>query len=636
MFPCRSSFFATSILDNRVPRRPLVQPTMPKSSQQGWSRDKGEGSLPPAYSDLSQYSDSESESPPPSYHRVSRSCRMVRGEQTPLLTPVIPRTSSTTSRRLNWTRICGWFMNIGEFALGFLLLALAIFILCSLGYLAFVLLRILLSYFSPTLPASPPTYSVAIIGAGPAGIAAAQQLKFSATAGDIRFNVTLFEAAPRVGGQLSLADSEGGLVFPHGDPFQDPITAEDITGAALLYSNTLFTKDSEAILRDEVEFTELGSQQVKYYSGENSVTETTRPYSKTPTSSWMGLIWRYGAAVWRAGSMTQDGDLRKKITSVPLSSDIKSILQSLGVVDLAQQWATDDLDHRGIGGSYLTEVLEPQVRRTLGQRLQEVSGLAVIMAAAQEDTGNSFAGGDFVERLERIVHAIDVDLRLETKVTGLKHVSIDEHRSAWLVEQGAADTTSPRVEAFDKVIVATYDDRLVRGAMLRAEEAEKDAEAIDAISGLFKPAHITFFTSTKRSEVWGGGDGGAEQILFLDADGKKSYYSGVHEFALVRGITSVREDGGGTQVEYLYRLLSDDDVTEHLRQDPAVTWIRAERIENGYPYLLPVGKFPSFKVPGNSLWWTSVINSVGNTVDLNWLAGKIVAEELIREAVKKS
>jgi hypothetical protein len=76
------------------------------------------------------------------------------------------------------------------------------------------------------------------------------------------FDVTIFESAPFVGGKLAIYHDETGLVYPYNDTMQYPITAEDIAGNALMWSNPLFTKDSEEALRDEIDFVELESQQV--------------------------------------------------------------------------------------------------------------------------------------------------------------------------------------------------------------------------------------------------------------------------------------------------------------------------------------------------------------------------------------
>ncbi|KAI5926806.1 hypothetical protein F4810DRAFT_489150 [Camillea tinctor] len=563
---------------------------------------------------------SKSESPPPPYSQVVDGGHRAY-ERTPLL-------NSVYSKDGNKSRSSSSLWELVEYiARVFAALAIVAVLIGAVGFLGYFLLSFIRYLFRPAPP--PPTFSVAIIGAGPAGIAAAQQLRASTPQRDFRIDITIFETSSRVGGQLAVANPQGGLVFPHDDPLQDPITAEDTAGSALLYANPLFTRDSENILGDRVSFTQLETHQVKYYRGENSVTETTRPYSKTPMMAWLGLIFRYGPAVWRFGGMTKDEDFRNKIAKAPLSTDIREIVESLGVINLAQQWATNELGHRGIGGSYRTEVVEPQIRRTLGQRLEEVSGLALLIATVQEDMGSSFSGGDLAERLESVLYGLNVDLRTETKVTGFKYELLGENQPAWIVQhEGMAGTTSPQYAAFDKIILATYDDELIREAMFGIRQYDQDAEEmIESVSGLFKPAYLTFFTSTKQSETWHS----AEQFLFLDTDDKESFYSSVHEFALVRAIPNTWDDNGKFQVEYLYRLLSDSDVTEHLQQDPAVTWMHQERIENAYPLLLPVNRFPQFKVPGHSLWWTSVINSIGNSIDLNWLAGKIVAQDLIRE-----
>ena len=42
---------------------------------------------------------------------------------------------------------------------------------------------------------------------------------------------------------------------------------------------------------------------------------------------------------------------------------------------------------------------------------------------------------------------------------------------------------------------------------------------------------------------------------------------------------------------------------------------------------MPVLKYP----PAKGLWWTSTIQQAWSTVDLNWLAGKAVADDLIKE-----
>lgn len=84
----------------------------------------------------------------------------------------------------------------------------------------------------------------------------------SQAAHDVRFNITILEAGPSIGGQLAPFGSGSGPVFPYNDSTLDPLSAEDLAGLGLMWSSPLFTHDSKAILRDEIEFVELPSQKV--------------------------------------------------------------------------------------------------------------------------------------------------------------------------------------------------------------------------------------------------------------------------------------------------------------------------------------------------------------------------------------
>lgn len=65
-----------------------------------------------------------------------------------------------------------------------------------------------------------------------------------------------------IGGVLAFHNADGSLVRPKDDPMQDPITAEDVTGKALMWNNALFTRDSERLLKDSINFNELGPEQI--------------------------------------------------------------------------------------------------------------------------------------------------------------------------------------------------------------------------------------------------------------------------------------------------------------------------------------------------------------------------------------
>ncbi|KAI1107786.1 hypothetical protein F4804DRAFT_328813 [Jackrogersella minutella] len=550
-----------------------------------------------------------SESLPPAYSSRPPSLRPRLNEQTPLLSNVVKSTPSETQH----TPDPPLYLQI----IPLLILAVAAFFLYKFFFGG--------SASLPPVPDSP-IYSVAIIGAGPAGISAAQHLHLKSIEKGIHLNITLFESGPLLGGQLALNASTGDPVFPYDDPAQNPISAEDIAGTALVWSNPLFTKTYEATLGDNVDFSERPSQQVSYFSDGHVVSETTRPYSKTPTTNWLGLIWKYGSSIWRAGAMAKDGkDLRDRFVDAPLTSDVTQLLISLGFYDFVEELAQTGLEHRGISDPYVTEVLSPQVEKAYAQRLPSLSTLAMILAVSKEDHANSYVGGELIDRLEQIVSAIGVNVRMATEVASIKHSQLNKWESAWLVGYGAFGLSNVQAEAFDRVIIAAPNFDLYQASSIN------DVEAASVLT--YQPAHVTFFTVPSRlnPDVFGN----ADQILFLEQQGEDDRFAGLRELAYVRELVRVGDDGD-KMLEHLYRVLSHGDATAQLEKlELGITWLYQTRIENAYPDLFPFRRFPPFKLSDKGLWWTSAIHAVASTVDMSCLAGKIVAEEVIKDLEKE-
>ncbi|KAI0539942.1 hypothetical protein GGR58DRAFT_462561 [Xylaria digitata] len=483
----------------------------------------------------------------------------------------------------------------------------------------------------PQAPPDPlPTYNVAIIGAGPAGISAAQHLRNSHVTRNVHLNITIYESKPILGGALALHGADGSSVYPKDDPMQSPITAEDVAGTALVWNNALFTRDSENVLQDKIDFTELGPEQIGYYKNTVKTVTASRPYSKTPMLTWVQLIWAYGSSVWRGDKLAQDGVLRRAMLKAPLAPNLEKIFHSLGILGPLQQRSSDMLKGRSISGRYAKEILEPQVQRAYGQSLNQVSGLAVMTAAAQEETANAYQGGYLIQRLRRIVDEIDVEVRTSTRVTGIKYVEVGENRLAWLIRHESADGDggNSSIEVFDKVIVAAldFDIELENGDLsvldLKNHYDIGAAEATMRNGNLFVPVHITLFTSDAKLSPWDQD----EEVLFLEP--QKA--AGMRELKLVREIFSHHDYS--TKTEYLYRVLSVRPVLGELKRRATITWSYETRIEKAYPVLFPLQRFPPFELPwAKGFWWTSIIQRAGTSVDLNWLAGKVAAQDLIKQ-----
>ncbi|KAI1455694.1 hypothetical protein F4805DRAFT_459529 [Annulohypoxylon moriforme] len=559
------------------------------------------GREPRSYSYSFRTTSDRSESPPPAYSSRPPSMHQRSwSEQTPLIS------KSTSNQVAKPFSMC---LQL----LGLVIVFLPFFFLYNLFFGGPSRLS--------TPPPPLPTYSVAIIGAGPAGISAAQHLYQKSGGRDFNLNITLFESAPAIGGQLVLNASTGGLVFPYDDDEQSPITAEDIAGTALVWGNPLFTKTSEAALGDNVQFSECPSQQVGYYS-DHIVSETTRPYSKTPITSWLGLIFKYGSSVWRAGALTKDGTgLRDRFVDPPLTTDSMQLMISLGILDSVQERAQNGLDNRGIGGAYVTEILGPQVQRAHFQKIPETSTLAMLLAAAQEDYASFYVGGELIDRLEQVISAIGANVRASATVAGIKHEYLSEDDSAWLVSYDALGLPSLQAEAFDKVIIAAPNFDLYQASSI------DDIEAASVLT--YQPVYITFFTTTSRfrSDLFND----LNQILFFEDQAEDSAFRGVRELAFVREVARIGDDGNRV-VEYLYRSLSEGDVMERFHQlDQEITWQHQAKLENAYPDLYSFRRYPAFKLSDKGLWWTSAIHTIASTVDMSWLAGQIVAEGVIKD-----
>ncbi|KAI0977603.1 hypothetical protein F4678DRAFT_468707 [Xylaria arbuscula] len=501
----------------------------------------------------------------------------------------------------------------------------ALLILATVSFLFGIFRGFFLPPFTRTLPAPPPIYNVAIVGAGPAGIAAAQYLQYAHLKKDVRFNITIFESSPVIGGMLAVHDPNGQPVFPNDDQMQSPIVAEDIAGTALMWQNALFTHDSEKLLNDKVVFTELGTEQVGYYDNERNIASSARPYNKVPLAKWAGLFWTYGASLYRAAKFNQEGNLREAMLKAPVTTDTEQIFISLGVLEHLQHSAETLLLERDISEKYATALLEPQVQRAFGQGLRHVTGFAAMLAAALEDSANAYVGGHMIEQLEHIMRRLCARVRTSTRVVSLEQ---DDWRGGqpiqWSVQYESGGETS--TEKFDRVLLTAFDPSILFASndsgthnLSSIYKPELNGEINGSEDDFFIPVYITFFTSNAKLSAWDDHD----QVLFLNGTG------GTQEIALVRETTS------GEETQYLYRVLSQNSVLEELKNQYEILWDYETMISKWQFKRSPLLYPPSLEYPfGQGLWCSIVIQEAWSTVDLNWLAGKSIADALIREVLE--
>jgi len=293
--------------------------------------------------------------------------------------------------------------------------------------------------------------------------------------------------------------------------------------------------------------------------------------------------------------------IREAMLKAPVGPDAEALFEALGVLRHVQISSGTGLKSAGISDHYATDIFEPQVRRLFAQGAKQVSGLALLLAATQENEADRYMGGNLIDRLQRIVENMNVDVRTSTRVNAVKHVLVAEGKYSWLVQCEDAEKDSDgeplvHIEAFDKVIVAAHDRKMrfetSEGRMrslITDYGMDEEYEGIDDLGVVdddddveaearpwprdfpFIPAHVAFFTSEKK--LWGD-----NQVLLRDEE------KGKREFALVRELF-IYQDDGYTKTEYLYRALSHTPILDELLGKYPITWSYQTRVRP-YTYFI--------------------------------------------------
>ncbi|KAI9737830.1 MAG: hypothetical protein M1834_009199 [Cirrosporium novae-zelandiae] len=495
-------------------------------------------------------------------------------------------------------------------------------------------------YFLPP-PSAPPGFpespaSIAIIGAGPAGIAAASTLNRLSRQKKIPINVTIYEQKHAIGGRLVLSDeTQTTDVFPFNDHTQAPIEPEDLAGPSLLYSSKILSGYAKS-LGWNPQFHDR-REHLGIFDGKNFIFEGLRPSSAEPWMSWLGEIYRYGASIWRSvalpvGAMNKLETLPKLPNSRRFPfADIQGVVNTLNLEIETRSSAEQYLKVDGISKKYEEEVILPQVRKRLAQDIQELNALSLAIAMYDGDQGVSKAGGLIVPILEDMAFNSGADLKLGTRVNGSKPELMPSGK--WVnIIRSERDTGEVEYAAYDQVIFATPD------------ESPMDPENKLNLTGPhveYRPRHITLFTS--RRALTGSFFGHRQMMpsqIITTVIGSKADCNGIHEIAHVKNVARVLDDELVT--EHLYRILSAHEISDDFlnavldshedqgADNNTVTWVYRNEIPFAYPLLYPRKTFPPLMV-SDSLWHTSAIDAFANTIDTSLFMGANVAALVIQK-----
>ncbi|KAH8887883.1 FAD/NAD(P)-binding domain-containing protein [Thozetella sp. PMI_491] len=467
--------------------------------------------------------------------------------------------------------------------------------------------------------------SVAVIGAGPAGLACALSLqKFSKDSG-LNISVTVFEAADVLGGRLSL----GTTVYPYNDAAQDPISAEDIAGNIILHENSKMRQAAERLLQRAITFEELPAHDVAYFDGEKLTSWETRPVSETSWRRWFSQSWQYGPFVVKSGrNILHDAKSQiARLSEGDLQSGIKEMLKKTHNMDGVTKTAQVTLDAYSLSAKYQHEVLDPQIRRILGIAPHGINALQLASALAAQDTRGYTTEDPVLNTLWELVALNSLDIRLGHNVTAVAQDEAGRGRDGnWTVRCVSEAGRRSQVLHFDQVVLSApgISDLVNKPKIWTNVTA-------DGVP-LYRPVFVTFFATRQLLDpsTFDAAQALPKQILFVDSP-NLGQFKHVTEISYLRPIIRTRF-GVPKGEAHLYRaVMTDDsaDVLGSLTQSEAVDWAHTFKFEHGYAVLYPQTSFRSFALDEHGLWQTSAIDSVGTSFDLSWMAGEAVAKQII-------
>lgn len=521
-----------------------------------------------------------------------------------------------------------------------------------------------------------------IIGAGPAGISTALALsKHKNSNGEPLFSITIFEQKATMGGRMVLDLDQD--QDPHSStPFWHGVGIDDVATSELLHAGSII----RGRIEDEVVKTasvRQGKTSVGFFNGKEIIAQVSRPAQAIGWGEWFTLVSRYGASVWRArnlgdgsekmvaemlkvGSLTQDQHHQPHLNP-GTNLTLHSILATTQLRDIISHSAEDLLAKKGISSTYINKILNLQIRRQIGQDVNELTEFALRSALGQEYARSAKGRGPGFERTMRdFVAESRVDVRLGREVVGVRRrLGDSEERGRWELETRAVKRSDGEtsVEVFDKVVIAAPWN--VSAADFGFGPGEEEDEPNEVF---YRSVYVTFIVSNDLldEKYFASSSPLPDEILFTRNENgpqnrnrklnqKEKEILGIHEISHVRRIygpdldlqsfnISPERGSGNLSIDavyHLYRILSDHPLdtrasTGLLKKifgsGDAVIAVKSSLVKDAYPLLWPRSEreVGEFKI-GEGLWWTGAGEGMGSGVEMAWVLGEIVAGCLGRE-----
>lgn len=486
---------------------------------------------------------------------------------------------------------------------------------------------------------------IAVVGAGPAGIGAAWSLRKEMEGNRrVKVEVTVFERKERVGGRMVMefngTGTEDGTILlgARHMGMQDLATGPLLGESSVLRARV--ESESGLHLKGHDEATSTSTKREAGFfslSEKEIVAKMPRPVTEMSWGEWWSLVCRYGPSVWKAKKLPSGPERFLALTGT--FSSIAAMVKSAALFDTVARSGVQHVKNVGVGDKYQHEILAPQLRRQLGQEIQEVSELAFATSLWSEGQAWPGAGALHLmeEALELLLQSTGAKLQLGTEVLGWKRRRSEAGfgEDKWDLK---FKTKGQEVayEDFDHIVVAAPLNPPLR-ELLGVEE--------EVLS--YREAWTTFVLveGGLNSSVFGG-TGGLNEILLIPNAASTSSLDSIQAISHIRDLygpdhASAPSTSNLTAeaIHSLYRIASSQLLSKSTLAEifgtSAISEAHEQHIEQAWPLLWPrtvdgLEELRTFRVHQGvegdgdrlGLWWTGGYEGVVSGVEEAWVVGE--------------